>query len=47
MKDRLGDLDDRAQELPVALLGSQDAGGDRGSQVISRHRNPIMFVAVR
>ena len=47
VKDRPGDLDDRAQELPVALLGSQDAGGDRGSQVISRHRDPIMFVAVR
>jgi hypothetical protein len=31
----------------VALLGSQDTGGDCCSQVISRHRDPIMFVAVR
>ena len=46
-EDRPGDLDDRAQELPVALLGLQDAGGDRCSQVISGHCDPIMFVAVR
>jgi hypothetical protein len=47
VEDRPGDLDDRAQELPMALLGSQDAGGDRGPQVVSGHRDPIMFVAVR
>jgi hypothetical protein len=47
MEDRPGDLDDRAQEFLMALLGSKNASRNRGSKLLSRHRDPITFEAVR
>jgi hypothetical protein len=47
VEDRPCNLDDRTKEILVALLGTQDAGCDRGSQVVPTHRDPITFEDVR
>src|SRR5579884_1207482 len=43
---REDELDDRAQERAEPLLGRQDAGGDRGGEVVT-HRPPPTLSAIR
>ena len=42
------DLDDRAEELPVGILGAEDAGCDGGAELVAiGHAASPTFAAVR
>src|SRR5262249_12996326 len=46
-EDRTRDLDDRAEQLRVCLVGASDAGGDGSTQRVVAHDGPPTLSAIR